>query len=255
MKRRLRVLSLVVVATMVGSSTVSAQWIVHDPVSYGELVVTFNQLVREYNLLVQQARRLPLDLAARYRVPSVPWASHDVAADYAGGLLDALNRGVRAGDPYRDTLARLDAVRAVLPAVPDALRERLGTVYATIELADQLSRSAVAQTGSVRANGLEMLRTIQALEDDTVSNDDRFHTQTALLNKINGASVLGLRIAEQTTQSLSGVVEQLVVVNKRQRDAEAKAMNAQLYQWQFGRAYGEGLFTNTARNLDGWQQP
>src|SRR5689334_10093425 len=108
MKRPVRVWCLAAVAIAFGSSTASAQWIVHDPVSYGELVVTFNQLVREYNLLVQQARRLPIDLAARYRVPTVPWASHDVAADYAGGLLDALNRGVRVGDPYRDTLARLD---------------------------------------------------------------------------------------------------------------------------------------------------
>lgn len=255
MRRRLAVLCFVGVATVCGASTASAQWVVHDPLNYGELIVTFNQLVREYELLVQQARRLPVDLAARYRVPTVPWASHDVATEYAAALLDALNRGVRGGDPYRDTLARLDAVRAVLPFVPESLRERLGTGYATIELADQLARSAIAQTGGVRANGPQMQRTIQALEDDAVSGDDRFHTQAALLNKINGASVLGLRIAEQTTQSLSGVVEQLVVVNKRQRDAEAKAMNAQLYQWQFGSAYGRALFTNTARDLDAWQQP
>lgn len=233
----------------------SAQWVVHDPTNYGQLVATLHQLVREYNLLDQQTRRLPLDLAARYRVPTVPWATHEAIAEYAGAILEALNRGVRGGDPYGDTLARLDAIKAVLPFVPDVFRERLGTGYATIELADQLARSAVAHTGGVRANGARVQRTIQALEDDAVSADARFHTQTALLNKINGASVLGLRIAEQTTQSLSGVVEQLVVVNKRQRDAEAKAMNAQLYQWRFGRDYGAELFDETARNLDGWRQP
>jgi hypothetical protein len=101
----------------------------------------------------------------------------------------------------------------------------------------------------------QVQRTIQALEDDAVSSDPRFHSQVALLNKINGTNVVGLRIAEQTSQSVLSVVEQLLVVNKRQRDAESKQMNAQLYQWQWGRAYGEDLMRVTATRLDRWRQP
>ena len=233
----------------------AAQWIVHDPTNLAQAITTFEQLVQHYALVLQQTRRLPLDLAARYRVPGLPWLSHGAVADYAGPLLDALNRGDAAGAKYLQTVADLDPIRGVIGLVPGDLRTRLGTAYATIELADRVARTAVHQAGVVRTNGPTVLKTIQALEDDAVSGDDRFHTQTALLNKINGASVVGLRVAAETHQSLLGVVEQLLVSNKRQRDTEAKLMDAQLHQWRFGRAYGDDLVSRTAEALDRWRQP
>ena len=235
--------------------TANAQWIVHDPANLAQAITTFQQLVQQYALALQQTRRLPVNLAARYRVPELPWLSHGVAADYASPLLDALNRGDAAGAKYLQTVAVLDPIRNVLAHVPADLQARLGTAYATIELADRIARTAVHQAGVVRTNGATVLQTIQALEDDAVSGDDRFHTEAALLNKINGASVLGLRIAAETHQSLLGVVEQLVVSNKRQRDTEAKLMDAQLHQWRFGLDYGADLVSRTADALDGWRQP
>ena len=254
---RLRTRCLVVVLVLVGlcPRSANAQWIVHDPANLAQAVTTFQQLVQQYALALQQTRRLPVNLAARYRVPGLPWLSHGMAADYASPLLDALNRGDVGGAKYLQTVAALDPIRNVLAHVPADLQTRLGTAYATIELADRIARTAVHQAGVVRTNGATVLQTIQALEDDAVSGDDRFHSQAALLNKINGASVLGLRIAAETHQSLVGVVEQLVVSNKRQRDTEAKLMDAQLHQWRFGRAYGEDLVSRTAGALDGWRQP
>jgi len=233
----------------------AAQWIVHDPANLAQAITTFQQLVQHYALVLQQTRRLPVNLAARYRVPGLPWLSHGIVADYAGPLLDALNRGDVTGAQYLQTVAELDPIRAVVARIPADFRARVGTAYATIELADRIARTAVHQAGTVRMNGPTVLQTIQALEDDAVSGDDRFHTQAALLNKINGASVLGLRIAAETHQSLLGVVEQLVVSNKRQRDTEAKLMDAQLHQWRFGRDYGDDLVSRTAQALDGWRQP
>jgi hypothetical protein len=32
-------------------------------------------------------------------------------------------------------------------------------------------------------------------------------------------------------------------------------MNAHLFQWRYGRRYGEELFAKTADGLDGWRQP
>lgn len=254
---RLRTLLLVALisATWLSPGPAAAQWIVHDPANLVQAVSTFQQLVQHYALVLQQTRRLPVNLAARYRAPGLPWLSHGIVADYAGPLLDALNRGDVTGAQYLQTVADLDPIRAVLAQIPADLRTRVGTAYATIELADRIARTAVHQAGTVRMNGPTILQTIQALEDDAVSGDDRFHTQAALLNKINGASVLGLRIAEETHQSLLGVVEQLVVTNKRQRDTEAKLMDAQLHQWRFGRDYGADLVSRTAQALDGWRQP
>jgi hypothetical protein len=48
-------------------------------------------------------------------------------------------------------------------------------------------------------------------------------------------------------------LEQMIVANQRQRDAEAQLLNATIYQWRYGRAYGEDLFRNTAANIDGWR--
>jgi len=255
MRRRAWLLLTVLALVELCPRPAHAQWIVHDPANLAEAVVTFEQLVQHYALVLQQTRRLPVNLAARYRVPALPWLTHEAVADYAGPLLDALNRGDAAGMRYLQTVAALDPIRHVMARVPADLQTRLGTAYATIELADRVARTAVHQAGIVRHNGPTVLHTIQALEDDAVSGDDRFHTQVALLNKINGASVLGLRIAAETHQSLLGVVEQLVVSNKRQRDTEAKLMDAQLHQWQFGRAYGDDLVSRTAAALDGWRQP
>lgn len=255
MRCRAAVLMVVVCLVELGPRSASAQWVVHDPANLAQAVTTFQQLVQQYALASQQAQRLPVNLPGRYRVPGLPWPSHGVAADYASPLLDALNRGDAGGAKYLQTVAALEPIRDVLAHVPHDLRVRLGTAYATIELADRIARTAVHHAGVVRSNGGTVLRTIQALEDDAVSADDRFHTQAALLNKINGASVLGLRIASETHQSLVGVVEQLVVSNKRQRDTEAKLMDAQLHQWRFGRAYGEDLASRTAAALDNWRQP
>jgi hypothetical protein len=100
-----------------------------------------------------------------------------------------------------------------------------------------------------------VLTAIQNMDDDASSSSDSYNTQTALLNKINGANVLGLRINEGSSQFLMHILEQLLVQNKRNRDAEAQAMDAHLFQWRFGAAYGRDLFSRTADNLDTWRQP
>jgi hypothetical protein len=247
--------SVILLGALLLPTRASAQWVVYDPANWAEAVATVTQLVQQYQLLLQQTRQLPVNLAVRYRVPALLWPSHNTAADYAQPLLQALNQGDLTGNQYAQAVAPLNPVQAILAQIPASLHARLGTGYATIELADRIARTAVHQAGTLRTQGVNVLRTIQALEDDAVSVDARFHSQVALLNKINGTNVLGLRIAEQTSQSVLTVVEQLLVANKRQRDAETKQMNAQLYQWQWGPAYGQDLFRLTAQGLDGWRQP
>jgi hypothetical protein len=167
----------------------------------------------------------------------------------------ALNNGDPSGAGYFRTVDPLATLDDVVDRVPAALRRRLVSAYASIELGDSTGIMAVNQAGELRANGGTMLRTIQAMEDDAVAASDDYHSQVALLDKINGAAVLGLRIGEGTRQFMLATLEQLLVQNKRARDAEAAAMNARLYQWRYGRQVGDDLFRNTARNLDQWRQP
>ena len=91
------------------------------------------------------------------------------------------------------------------------------------------------------------------MEQDAASTLDAFNTETALLNKINTASVLGLRLADQSNQFLLNTVEQLLVDTTRKRDTEAAVLDATIYQWRYGQAYGADLFHNTATDMDTWR--
>jgi len=70
-----------------------------------------------------------------------------------------------------------------------------------------------------------------------------------LLNKIDAASVLELRIGEMTNQFLMHSLEQLLLQNKRARDAEAELMDAQVFQWRLRqqRFVAESLRTLNAK--------
>ena len=105
----------------------------------------------------------------------------------------------------------------------------------------------------MRVDGAHNEQVAKDMEKDAVSTRDDFVTQTALLNKINGAAVLQLRMQDHADKVLTSVLEQMLVANRRQRDAEAVLMNATITQWRYGTAYGDEMFRNTAANIDNWR--
>ena len=252
--RAIRVVFVVSILT-VTAVPAAAQWVVHDPTNYVQAVTAYTKAVQQYEFLLQQARRLPQDVAARYRVPTSPWPTHDIGAPHASGLAAGLNTGVGVAARYRAALNGLDVIDDVTGKLPHSLRGRLMSQYGALQLADSAAVIGIEQTGAIRAGSAGVSHAIQALEDDAVGGPDEQHSQTALLNKINGASVLGLRIAERSTQFLASTVEQLLVDNLRKREAEAQLMNAHLYRWRYGQQYGAGIFRETAQKLDTWRQP
>jgi hypothetical protein len=257
MNRRLTGLTAIVLVIMLSSLSLRAQFfsVVYDPTNYAEAVLQFEQLVRQYTFLLQQARRVPVDIATRYHAHSIDWTYHNVESGllYAQPLLAALNEGDPTGMAYRALIDPLDLPTDVLSRMPAEMRRRLGTAYATIELADSISRLAVDQTGTARVDGPFTLQAIRNVEHDIVNPGDDFHSQTALLEKINAAAAIELRLGEQTNQFQLSALEQLVLDNTRKRDTEAQLMNATIFQWRYGQAYGEDLFHNTATDLDSWQ--
>jgi hypothetical protein len=232
-------------------SPASAQWVVYDPTNYAEAVATYAKAVQQYEFFLKQALRLPAEAVKRYRIPDAPWASHDEALPMLAGL----NTGLNVPQAYTASVDALDALADVLSGAPAALRGRLGTRYGAIQLADSIARLGIQQAGTVRGSGPAVLRAIQAMDEDASAGPDAYQSQTAILNKINAASVLGLRIAEQGTQFMAHTVEQLLIENLRKREAEAELMNAHSYQWQYGARYGAEIFDKTAERLDGWRQP
>lgn len=257
MTRRIRcaVAAVLLAGVVLSPATARAQAIaVYDDSNWVQAVLQVLNIIRQFNLMQQQIRRLPVDMLNRYRALSPAWPLHDLASwQYAQPILSALNVGDTSGSRYRQVADLLDIPSDVLARMPPELRRRLGTAYATIELADSIAARGIDQAGTVRANGRLILQTIQSMDTDAVALDDSYHTQAALLNKINAAAVLGLRIEAQSNQFLMDTLEQLLVDNKRKRDTEAKGMNATINQWRYGSAYGLDLFRNTASNLDGYR--
>ena len=237
------------------SSPVRAQEVaVFDQSNYIEAVLQVINIIKQYSWMVQQAARLPVDMVNRYRALSPAWPLHGVGGTYyADPILTALNAGDSSGSRYRQVADLLDFPLDVLSRMPASLQRRLGTAYATIELADSIAARGVDQVGTVRANGRLILQTIQSMDADATSLDSAFHSQAALLNKINTASILGLRIGAQANQFQMDTLEQLLVDNKRRRDTDVKVMNAVIAQWRYGQLVGDDLFRSTAVSLDSWR--
>ena len=244
----------ITLALVVFTLTVKAQLVVYDPTNYIEAVAQYEQLIRQYEFLIQQAKHVPVDVESRYHAYSLEWTYHDPAGVlYAQPLLAAMNLCDPTGAAYRGVIHPLDVPSDVVGRMPVDMQRRLATNYSTIELSDSIARLAVDQTGSARADGPLTLQAIRNVEHDAVNPDDAFHTQTALLEKIDSALAIELRLSEQTNQFQLSALEQSIVDNKRKRDTEARLMNATIRQWRYGKAYGDDLFRHTATNIDNWR--
>ena len=254
MKRLVLTIGAIAVALALMVSPLRAQWVVYDPSNYFEAVAEYEQLIQQYQFLLAQARRVPVDIASRYHGYSLDWTLHDVAGLlYAQPLLNALNQGDTPGSGYRAVSDPLDVPTDVWGRMTPEMQRRLADSYSTIELADSANRLAVDQTGLARSEGPLMLQNIRNVEHDIDNPGDDFHSQTALLEKINAAAAMQLRVGEQSNQFLLSALEQQIIESKRKRDAEARLMNATIYQWRYGQAYGADLFSNTASDLDTWR--
>lgn len=262
---RRTVAAVLVVVLLAAAPPLRAQYdyVVYDPWSEGQLIYqvfyTLQQIIttiQQYNALIRQYVRLPGNLLSRYGGQSVTWTLQDLASLlYGQPLLSALNTGDTTGRAYRQTVTPLDNPTDILARMPGALQQRLGTAYAKVEISDGVAKRGVDQVGAARAIGTTLQQTIRTMEQDATSASASFQTQTGLLQKINAAAVLGLRLSDQTNQFLLSTVEQLVVDTTRKRETEATLMDARIYQWRYGSAYGSDLFRHTAAALDTWRLP
>jgi hypothetical protein len=251
MKRSVMCAAAVALVVAVLAAPLRAQLAVFDPANYIEAILEVEQLIKEYEFLIDQARRIP-GMASRYHAFTPSWPMHNAGAVvYAAPLLDALNNGDSIGAGYRSMADALDSFPSW--RIPAALRSPLATQYANIELADSIATMGIDQVGKMRETTNLILQLIGVIEADAYSTDDRLQTQSAILNKINAADVVGVRVGIQNHELLGDTLEQLIIENKVRRDAETRHMNAVIYQWQFGASYGQDLFSRTAADVDAWR--
>ena len=262
MKRRVMQFTVAALVTLTLSTTLRAQdpfpmpapMLVYDPSNWYENVLQVLGLIDELKAWAYQFERLPVDLFNRYRTLVRSWPTYNLGGlRFAFPWLAALNVGDPVGNAYRQLVSPLDAPDDILGRMPFNLQQRFQDQYGNVEVADRVAAMHIDQAGNARSANATLLNVIQAMQDDADSSADEFLSQTALLTKINTASVLGLRIGEKTNEFLADALEQLTVDSTRRRQTEAALLNATITQWRYGQAYASTLFQNTAANIDSWR--
>ena len=260
MRRRILVLVLLLIA----SPPAIAQIAVYDAATTARN--TASALLKEYILNTQRdqhsrlremARRLSaFSNIRRYAVPDPPrWRTHGGDFLFIAPFNDALIFGDPSGAAYLAVSHAVTTARSTPNTLTSAARRELTARLATLDLADATAIAGMNDTGQLRLNGRRReLQAIDALEAHVIDPSSE-QSATAVLDKIGGAVLIGARQRQARTQLLAALLEQLLVESKRERDADAVAMNMQLVRWRDARAANEAFVAGSGDALRTWRQP
>ena len=260
-----RTLLIAVVLVML-AGTGHAQVVVHD--SSVTIRNAITAVLKEYLLEVQMAQHSQLRRMAqrlsfftplgKYSAPDAPrWRRHpgeDGEGEMRSSLLQsALDFGDADGGSYLNLIHTVMSDPASLATLPADARRALERQLATIDLTDAVSVATIHDSGRLRFAGRTELNAIEALDAD-VTDGSLEQSATAVLDKISGATLIAARQRQARSALLLGLVEQLAVDTKRERDTHAAALNMQLAQWANPAAPG-AAFSGTGDALRTWRQP
>lgn len=207
---------------------------------------TRTQIVTTYNLAYQMST-MPQNLAARYKADFAQW-SNLVAPPSAYGtntaLVNALNFGglPQAQQGYNNAFVQVQSYPSGTYSASDSRTQAtIANQYATSELAQTTTTSALATLGTVRSDSQAFATKLANLESDTFSTDPSQQTQNALLGKINSATLLQIHSQQDTNQLLAASIQQQILAQKQQIDAQNRAINDSIYFQQ--------NFSNTMQNV------
>lgn len=261
-KTRLFIIATLIVIASLGSAW--AQIGVTDPATTARnrVIATIKQQIvdlvtAQRERLEQMARRLGAEHLATYRAPNAPgWRTPNREdLQYAREYRAALSTGDTSGAAYERVARSRGSATDVLSRLTPSARAALESGLSTLDLADSGLVSATHQVGMLRANGVAETRAIDALEAD-VMDPAADQSAAAILDKVSGAVLIETRQKQARLHLLTGIVEQLLVENKRARDTEATVLNMRLRQL-YGMRDGEGggFLTGAADDLRTWRQP
>jgi hypothetical protein len=255
-----------------GSLGLSPAWafVVTDPATTARNAVTavlktslLETLTKQHQRLRQMATRLSaLTNLDKYVILEVPrWRVYRFQNVhlYANPYSEALNYGDPQGLAYQ-AVTRQRAVSArqvteLLSAFPPSARAVIRTELATLDLADSTNIAWTDQNGQLRSNGKRQMEAIDALERD-VLDPSLTQSATAILDKISAAALIETEQKQSRVQFLTGIIEQLVVDNKRTRDTEASLLNMQLGRLRgSGEEARSGWLSGAGTDLRTWRQP
>jgi hypothetical protein len=201
---------------------------------YTTAVATRNQIVTMYNLAYQLSR-LPQNLAARYKADWAQWTSLQAPANTYGNtaaLVNALNYGAltNAQQGYNSAYVQAQSYPSGnYSSLDSRTQATVANQYATSELAQTTTTNTLATLGTIRTDEQAFATQLANLDADTFSTSSTQQTQAALLGKINSATLLQIHTQQDTNQILAASVQQQLVAQKEQIDAQNRALNNAIY--------------------------
>ncbi len=238
-----------------------AQFAVFDASNFGEAVQEFGQLEQMYTTAVEtrdqivsaynlayQMSQMPQDMAMRYGSQFSSWtdiAAPDVYGNTAAWV-NALNLGgqTQALTAYSNSVIQAQPYPASALAMQDVNTQSvIQNQVATSELAQGTTTGTLSTLGTIRSNSQALAQKLANLESDTYSTDPSQQSEMAVLGKINTATLLQIHSQQDTNQILAASVQQQIVAQKQQIDAQNRAINEAIYFQQ--------NFPNTMQQITG----
>ncbi len=201
---------------------------------YTTAVQTRNQIVTMYNLAYQMST-LPQNLAARYRADWAQWSRLSAPPNVYGNtspLVTALNFGglPQAQQGYTTAFVQPQSYPSgAYSSLDSRTQATVANQYATSELAQSATTTTLASLGTIRSDSQAFASKLANLESDTFSTDPSQQTSNALLGKINSATLLQIHSQQDTNQLLMAALQQQLIAQKQQIDAQNRAINNAIY--------------------------
>jgi hypothetical protein len=201
---------------------------------YTTAVATRNQIVTMYNLAYQMSQ-LPQNLAARYKADWSQWTSLSAPPNTYGNtaaLVNALNYGTLTSAQQGYSSAYVQALSypsGNYSSLDSRTQATVANQYATSELAQTTTTTTLSTLGTIRSDEQAFATKLTNLDADTFSTDSSQQTQAALLGKINSATLLQIHSQQDTNQLLMASIQQQLVAQKQQIDAQNRALNNAIY--------------------------
>ncbi len=249
--KKFLVITLAATTFLCGARAARAQFfggIVYDPTNFHNAVLryyqlrmqlaqmqaTYSEIVNSYNLAVTMARNIR-NMPQRYLASWSPWRYASAADAYGntGPWINGANSGSLTAvlNGYRKATIDLQSYSpAYLASMPQAIQQQLQSRYATVELRDGANENALETIGAIRADALATTNAVSNVQNDSFSNNPALNTEVSVLNKVNATGVLGLQTTQDTNKLLVALLEEQTIRAKQLRDAEAQAIDREIYR-------------------------
>ena len=224
---------------------------------YAQLVQTYQMVRSQYEQMLWMAKRVPVNMVARYRALATPWRTSSATNTYGttGGWVAGINTGLGVAAGYSGATQTLGSYGAALGNIPADQLSRVKTSYATVELTDGANLYGMETIGRLRANAPLSRRPSRAWRTTRFHPIPDMNTEIAVLNKINAANLITVRNTQDTNKLLVALAEQQIIDAKRKRDAEAQAINNHIRFMAEGKAVMAAQASGASAAMLAWRMP